>query len=269
VGAAAFSHFASSGGLGLPWLVALLLAGLVTVPIGAFVAIPAIRLSGLFLALATFGFGILVERMGFSTALMFGGAGARHAPRPGSLFGLTLGSDTGFYYVCLAVALAACVALYAVNRSRLGRLLLAMADSPTALVTHGANVDVSRVLVFCISAALAGIAGALFASLSGSISGVGFGAFQSLTWLTVLAIAGSGEFSAAFIAAFVLAAVPSYANSKGYTDLQPVFFGVLAIGAALAQGGRFPLVAWFRRSQERNAQRADRSPVTARVAEAL
>jgi branched-subunit amino acid ABC-type transport system permease component len=264
VGAAAFSHFASSGGLGLPWLVALLLAGLVTVPIGAFIAIPAIRLSGLFLALATFGFGILVERMGFSTGLMFGSAGSRHAPRPGALFGLTLGSDTGFYYVCLAVAVAACVALYALNRSRLGRLLLAMADSPTALVTHGANVDVSRVLVFCISAALAGIAGALFASLTGSISGVGFGAFQSLTWLTVLAIAGSGEFSAAFIAAFVLAVVPSYANSKGYTDLQPVLFGAVAIGAALAQGGRFPLAAWFQRSKERHAHRAERSPVTAR-----
>src|SRR5439155_3098831 len=118
VGAAAFSHFASSGGLHLPWIVALVCAGLVTVPIGAMVAVPAIRLSGLFLALATFGFGILVERMGFSTGLMFGSAGSRHAPRPGALFGLTLGSDTGFYYVCVAVALVACVALYALNRSR-------------------------------------------------------------------------------------------------------------------------------------------------------
>jgi len=264
VGAAAFSHFASSSGLGLPWLVALLLAGLVTVPIGAFVAIPAIRLSGLFLALATFGFGILVERMGFSTGLMFGASGARHAPRPGALLGLTLNSDKGFYYVCVAVALAVCAAVFAVNRSRLGRLLLAMGDSPTALVTHGANVNVTRVLVFCISAGLAGIAGALFAALSGSISGVGFGAFASLTWLTVLAIAGSGEFSAAFIAAFVLAALPSYANSQRYSDLQPVLFGVLAISAALAQGGRFPLAAWFARSKQRHAGRSARSPVVAR-----
>ena len=99
MGAAAFSHFAH--GVGLPWLVALVLAGLATVPVGAMVAIPAIRLSGLYLALATFGFGLLVERMVFGTGLMFGGRGSRPAPRPGDLFGLTLGSDKGFYYVAL------------------------------------------------------------------------------------------------------------------------------------------------------------------------
>jgi len=266
VGAAAFCHFASSGGLGLPWLVALLLAGAVAIPIGAFIAIPAIRLAGLFLALATFGFGVLVERMGFATALMFGAVGSRQAPRPGDVLGLTLHTDTGFYYVCLAVALAACAAVYAVNRSRLGRLTLAMADSPTALVTHGASVSVTRVLVFCISAGLAGVAGGLFAALTGSISGAGFSSLNSLLWLTVLAIAGSGEVSAAFIAAFLLAVMPSYVQNQSYTDLQPVLFGVIAIGAALAQGGRFPLSTWFARSKERHAERSARSPVTARRA---
>jgi branched-subunit amino acid ABC-type transport system permease component len=262
MGAAAFSHFAN--GMGLPWLVALFLAGLATVPIGAMVAIPAIRLSGLYLALATFGFGLLMERMVFGTGLMFGGRGSRPAPRPGDLFGLSLGSDKGFYYVALGVVLAVAVGMYWLNRSRLGRLCQAMADSPVALAMHGTNVRVTRVLVFCVSGFVAGLAGALFASAAGSISGIGFGPFASLTWLTVLALAGRGEFSAGVIAAFVLAVVPSYVDKPAYTDWQPVIFGSLAVLASLAQGGGLPFAAWFRRSAERNAERSVYSPVRER-----
>jgi ABC-type branched-subunit amino acid transport system permease subunit len=184
---------------------------------------------------------------------MFGERGARSAPRPGDLFGLTLHTDTGLYYVTLCVVLAAAAGMWWLNRSRLGRLCQAMADSPLALATHGANVRITRVLVFCISAFGAGIAGALFASAAGSISGIGFGAFASLTWLTVLALAGTGEFSAAVIAAFVLAVVPSYVDNPDYTSWQSVIFGALAITASLAQGGAFtPARIWFHRLNERS-----------------
>jgi branched-subunit amino acid ABC-type transport system permease component len=263
MGAAAFAHLAH--GAGLPWPVALLGAGLATVPIGAMVAIPAIRLSGLYLALATFGFGILVERMVFGTGLMFGARGARSAPRPGDFLGFDLNSDKGFYYVSLVVVVVVTVGMFWLNRSRLGKLCQAMADSPVALATHGANVNVTRVLVFCVSAFIAGIAGALFAALAGSISGIGFGPFSSLTWLTVLALAGVGEFSAAVIAAFVLAVVPSYVDKPAYTDWQPVIFGVLAVTASLTQGGGLPFAAWFRRSAERYAERGKFSPVKERM----
>ena len=69
VGAAAFSHLAGSG---VPWLIALLVAGLIAVPLGALLAVPAIRLSGLYLALATFGFGLLLQDMFYQSHLMFG-----------------------------------------------------------------------------------------------------------------------------------------------------------------------------------------------------
>jgi branched-subunit amino acid ABC-type transport system permease component len=262
MGAAAFSHFAH--GAGLPWLVAFVLAGVATVPVGMMVAIPAIRLSGLFLALATFGFGVLVERMVFGTGLMFGGRGSRTAPRPGEMFGVALGSDKGFYYVALAVVVVVSVGLFWLNRSRLGRLCQAMADSPVALAMHGTNVRVTRVLVFCVSAFVAGLAGALFAAQAGSISGIGFGPFASITWLTVLALAGRGEFSAGVIAAFVLAVVPSYVDKPAYTDWQPVIFGSVAVLASLAQGGALPGAAWLRRSAERNAERSVHSPVRER-----
>ena len=263
VGAAAFSHL--SHGLGLTWPLALLGAGLITVPVGAIVAIPAIRLSGLYLALATLGFGILLERMLYRTALLFGGRSAgRISARP-HLGGLHLEGDTGFYYVCLLVAVLALLLVAGVLRSRLGRLLRGMADSPVALATHGTNVNVSRVLVFCISAFLAGIAGGLFGALTRQgINGLAFTSTQSLLWLAILAIAGAGELRAAVVAALLLAVVPDYlGSSRTVTDWEPVVFGLSALGVALTSA-RDP-AAWFRRAFERSSDRTRRSPVTERL----
>jgi branched-subunit amino acid ABC-type transport system permease component len=262
VGASTFAHLSS--GVGLPWPVALVAAALATAPLGALVAIPAIRLSGLYLALATLGFGVLVERLVFPTALMFGGTGTRHAGRP-ALSGLNLASDKGYYGVCLAIVLAVALGMYWLNRSRLGLLLQAMADSPVALAAHGVSVTVTRVLVFCISASMAGLAGALFGGLSGSISGVGFGAFQSLTWLAILVIAGTGEFSAAALAAISLAVIPAYIHFAFYANWQPVIFGGLAVVAALAQGRRSSIAKRIGQLAERHVDRVRYSPVADRL----
>ena len=106
------------------------------------------------------------------------------------------------------------------------------------------------------------VAGVISTSTHGS--GIGFGPFASITWLTVLALAGRGEFSAGVIAAFVLAVVPSYVDKPAYTDWQPVIFGTFAVLASLAQGGALPGAAWLRRSAERNAERSVHSPVRER-----
>jgi ABC-type branched-subunit amino acid transport system permease subunit len=266
VGAAVFSHLAH--GAGLPWGVALIGGGLAAVPIGAIVAIPAIRIAGVYLALATFGFGILLERMAYPTSLMFGTFGTRSAPRP-KLGGLDLTSNFRYYHVCLAVMLAVAVASVVINRSRLGRLLRGMADSPVALTTLGTAVNVSRVLVFCLSAFMAGIAGGLFAAQAGHIGYIGFGAFTSIIWLAVLALAGRGEFSAAFIGAFVISVVPTYLDSPTYTKLQPVLFGAFALLAALGEGGALNVKdsvgAFLSRRSKQTTERLSRSPVRARL----
>lgn len=228
VGAAAFSKLATSG---VPWGLALLGAGLITVPVGAVVAIPAIRLSGLFLAVATFGFGILLERLVYPTSLMFGPASVE-APRPSGLEG-----DAAYYYIVLGVAVASAVLTILVIRGRLGRLLRAMSDSPTALSTLGTSVNSTRVMVFCISAFMAGIAGALFGALTQSINGDSFSFFASLTWLAVFAISGApfryAPLPTAVLAGINLAVIPSYLHSEALLDYLPVVFGVAAIANAL------------------------------------
>jgi branched-subunit amino acid ABC-type transport system permease component len=229
LGATTFSHL--THGAGVPWFAALVLAGLATVPLGAIVAIPAIRLSGIYLALATFGFGILMERVVYPTALMFGGRGFRLAPRPdlGFVDGRT---DKGFYFVTLAVVVVACAAVFLLLRGRLGRMLRALSESPTALVTHGLSVNVTRLLVFCLSGVLAGVAGALLISFPGQASGVGFSSFQSLVWVAVIAIVGRRVLPAAFAASALLIVIPAYLPDS-WLKYQTLAFGALALAVAL------------------------------------
>src|SRR4051812_5310343 len=260
VGASSFSHFAH--GAGLPWGLALLLAGLVAVPVGALVAIPAIRLSGLYLALATFGFGVLLQQLVYRTSFMFGRNGPLPVPRPAGLDG-----DVAFYYVVLAVAVLSCLLVTLLTRQRLGRLLRALAESPLALGAQGVDVNVTRVIVFCVSAFLAAIAGALLAALSGSVGVAPFDPFKSLLYLAVLAVAGSGQLRAPVVAALLFAVLPAYlAGSDAVATYEPVAFGVGAIVVALVEGSRDELAAVVRRGAERGKARLAHGPAATRMA---
>ena len=259
VGASTFSHLAH--GAGLPWLLAVLLAAMLTVPVGALVAIPALRLSGVYLALATFGFGLLLERLVFPRAIMFGGGEAVPTPRPSFA-----SSDEGYYYLLVVLVVLVLGLVTLVHRSRLGRLLRGMADAPVALTTYGVNITVVKLAVFCISAFLAGLGGALYGPVIGTAAPSHFNVFASLMLVVVLALQGPvGEHRAAIGAALALIVLPSYVTRESYNRWFPVLFGVTAIVVALldARDESRPL---FPRARERAARRAARSPVRARLA---
>ncbi|WP_395106222.1 ATP-binding cassette domain-containing protein [Actinomadura sp. SCN-SB] len=229
IGAAAMAHLA--GGLGLPWLVALVLAGLVAVPVGAFIAIPAIRLSGVFLALATFGFGVALEQMGYPLSIMFGSdPNGRTVPRPG--WG-PFDGDRGYYYLVLAFVVLATLAVVLVHRSRLGRLLNGLGDSPTALATHGANVNTLRVLVFAISAFMAAISGVLYGGSVSAVTGSSFTSFSSLLLLAVLALSLGKEPWYAFTAAAAMVLPGAYISGDKVDDWLNALFGVAAVAISL------------------------------------
>jgi ABC-type branched-subunit amino acid transport system ATPase component/branched-subunit amino acid ABC-type transport system permease component len=230
VGAMAFYHVRV--GLGAPWLVSLLAAGLVTVPIGAIVAIPAIRLSGLYLSLATLGFGVGAQYMLYPLSIMFAtGTATRTMPRPS--WG---GSDRGYYFVVLAIVVVTGVVVVAVNQGRLGRLSRGMSDSPVALATLGLNLRVTRVLVFCLAAFIAGIAGALGGVLYTTASADSYQAYQSLVLVAVLALAPFGEPWYALVGCAGVALVPVYLSGQNTTNWLNVLFGVFAILVALGDG---------------------------------
>jgi ABC-type branched-subunit amino acid transport system ATPase component/branched-subunit amino acid ABC-type transport system permease component len=233
VGAAAFGHFADS--YHLPWLVALLLAMVVALPVGALVAIPAIRLSGLFLALATLGFGILLQYLFYPTGLMFGlTTSGIPAPRPDvSVLGLSLGSDKGFYYVLLLAAALSTVIIMVIQHTRMGRLLGALADSPLALETQGATTNVIKVLIFCISAAFASLAGALLAIEVHYAVGSNYDPTESLVLVALVVIAIGAEPWYALIAALGVSVFPGYVTAGNVTIYLQIFFGVAAAAYAV------------------------------------
>ena len=233
IGASGFSHL--THGSSVPWLVGVLFAGLVCVPVGAIVSIPAIRLSGTYLALATLGFGIFVERMLFTTSWMFGtGIDNSLFMRRPSLSWIDVKGDEGYYYVVLAFVVVIAAIVIALHHSRLGRLLRALGDSPTALSTQGASINTTRVLVFCISAFIAGISGALYGSIFPEVTGTTYSSFTSLTLFTLLVIAVGGEPWYAFVAAFALVLVPSYVSGDDTSLYLQILFGCSAIFVAVS-----------------------------------
>jgi ABC-type branched-subunit amino acid transport system ATPase component/branched-subunit amino acid ABC-type transport system permease component len=229
IGASSMAHFTTDQGF--PWLLALVLAGLVAVPVGAIIAIPAIRLSGVFLALATLGFGVLLEQMVYTQDFMFGPTGeGLKAARPSFDVGpFHAGTDTGIYFIILAVVVVISVGVVVLSETRLGKLLRAMGDSPLALETAGLNVNVTRVIVFCISAFIAAVSGALTASLYTFAIGSNFPSFSSLTLVALVVVIVFGTPWYAFIASAVIVLVPLYVTWGNIGLYITAFFGLAAV----------------------------------------
>ena len=251
VGATTFAHLRTDAGL--PWGVALIGAGLLTVPVGALVAIPSLRLSGIYLALATLGFAILLQNVVFPTELMFGSSLSVTTARP-KLGALDGADDTTMYYLVLAVTVAVLVSLAAIGRSRLGRLLEALAEAPTMLSTNGLEVSMVRLTVFCLSAFVAGIGGALTLAQTGAASGVAYGPVQSLILVTVLALCGTRLVRSPILAAGLLSVVPGYLTGFSLQQ-QSLVFGACATLAALLMAARPRWTSWVSQAAAGSAGR--------------
>jgi ABC-type branched-subunit amino acid transport system ATPase component/ABC-type branched-subunit amino acid transport system permease subunit len=231
VGAAAFSDFATR--LHLPWLLALLMAGLFTVPVGAMLAIPAVRLSRLMLAIATFGFGIVMSELFYPVGLMFGvSLSGIPTPRP-ALSWLGVSSDRGFYYLVLVITAVIALAVTALVRGRLGRLLTGFSDAPVAMSTHGVSGIVLLVTTFCLSAFIAAIAGALSAMAIGSTTSASFDPYSSLTYFALILIVVGGTPWYALLAAAGPTLVLAYVQNASAPYYLELVFGASAIGTAV------------------------------------
>ena len=227
-------------GHGVPWPLAVVIGGLITVPAGAVVAIPAIRLSGIYVAVATFGFGVLLQQLVYPSWLMFGVLNRVVVHRP-RLLGIDFTSDRGYYYLALLITVAACALILLVRNSRLGLLLRALSDSPDALDAHGTNTNVTKVFVFCIASFLAGIGGAVLAGVPQSASGSAGGTFDftsSLVIVAVLGFCGRRPLFSPFLAAALFQVIKIYSpfNDPTFIKYEGVLFGLLAIGVAVAPG---------------------------------
>jgi ABC-type branched-subunit amino acid transport system ATPase component/branched-subunit amino acid ABC-type transport system permease component len=252
VGGVAFAHLGGAGsgaGVGvhslhLPFFLALLAAGVIAMALGAFVAIPAIRVSGVFLALATFGFGLAMQNLFWPTEFMFtaSASGLIDIPRPS----FAQGQD-GFYFLTLAVLVFTGLIVVSIESGRLGRLLRGLADSPRALNTMGCPVNVVRVIVFSISAFFAGIAGALYGPMFQAI-GLGTPLYQpvvSLQIFLLVVLVGLGAPWYGIVGGIALATFPGYLTHFVHIlNITPYLSLILGVSAILVsfQADRRPIM---------------------------
>jgi ABC-type branched-subunit amino acid transport system permease subunit len=207
-----------------------------------------------------------MQNVVYGTPAMFGKEISVAGPRL-DLWFLDGSTDRGLFYITLIITLVCCAAVVLIDRSRLGRLLRALSESPTTLVTSGLGVTVTRVLVFCVSAFFAAVAGALFLSQAGQLGrDVGFGPFESLTWLAVTAITGRRLLASPFVAAALLTLGPSYFSSLT-PEWQTTLFGFAAVAAALIGSGT-DWSGMFARLAAASAHRSRISPVRWRTSRA-
>ncbi|HWT18599.1 MAG TPA: branched-chain amino acid ABC transporter permease [Variovorax sp.] len=193
--------------LGVPFPIALLAAAALSAAVGVVVALPALRVKGIYLGIATLSFGFIVEEVFARWESVTGGNAGLHVKSP-QLFGWSLGSGNGFYFLCLVVAVLSTLGILNLLRSPTGRAFVAIRDSEISAQSMGIHLARYKTMSFAISAALAGLGGALYAHKLSFISPDQFNILQSIDLLLMVVIGGLGSVHGAFLGAIFLIAMP-------------------------------------------------------------
>lgn len=190
-----FGAFASAwlnNSLGIPVFWAIPLAGLMTAAVGLLFGLPAARIKGLYLAIATFAAQFILEDF-FARADWFTGGSAGTLAQPFSLFGYEINADHTYFYVVLAYLVLMYILGTNLMRTRDGRAFVAVRDHYLSAEVMGIQLTWYRVLSFGIASFYAGIGGALFAHYLGYVSGESFTILLSIQFLGMIIIGGLGS----------------------------------------------------------------------------
>lgn len=221
----------------VPFPVYFLAAGALTGLIGAMVGFPALRLTGIYLVIATISFALIVEEiLARWESVTNGNEGMR--VKTLSLLGVTVPRDSPtFYYLCLAVLVLTIVGSLNLLRSPTGRAFVAIRDSETAARSMGVNVALYKVKSFAISAAITGLAGVLFAHKLSFISPEMFTLQLSIEFIIVILIGGTFSLHGAVLGAiFIVMIDPFLTYLKD--DMPGIIAGIAAtFGAGPATAG--------------------------------
>jgi branched-chain amino acid transport system permease protein len=243
---------------GWPFPLSLAAAAGLSAIVGAVVGLPALRVKGIYLGIATLSFGFIVEEVLARWESVTGGNAGKPVGKV-QMFGWTASSGESFYYVCLVVTVLCTLAVLNLLRSPTGRAFVAIRDSEISAQSMGIHLAYYKTLSFAISAALAGIGGALYAHMIKFLSPDQFNIIQSIDLLLMVVIGGLGSVHGAFLGAAFLIGMPqaisalkdvlpeAIGNAPG---LKSVIYGAVLIAFVLFEPlgmyGRWLKVrAWF------------------------
>jgi branched-chain amino acid transport system permease protein len=226
---------------GVSFPVSLLGALVVTAVSGLLLAVPAMKLSGHFLAVITIAFGLILHILAINLEwLTRGVSGISGIPRP-SLDGMVMKSDLAYYFLVLAVLGVVALFVWAYARSGYGRALNALRDDETAAGCMGVNIRGAKIHAFVISAGIAGIAGCLYAHYVRYINPESFTIDISIRILIMIVVGGIGSIFGSIIGAAVVYVLPE--ALRFLNDYYYLVFGLVIIALMLfLPGGLVSLI---------------------------
>jgi branched-chain amino acid transport system permease protein len=234
--------------VGLPFVIALPAAALATAVFGFLIGLPALRLEGPYLSIATLGFGLTITRV-IGRIEFFGGRQGLHAPE------LTIGSwhldsDRDFYYLLITLTVILTVAARNIIKTKVGRAFIAIRDADIAAETMGVNLMYYKTLAFAVSAFYTGLAGGLYAFVLRFIEPELFGLLMSILFLAMVVVGGLGSVFGAIAGACLLSwmdlelrnilSIPyvgvwlealskSYFSITGVSNIQFIIYGLIMV----------------------------------------
>ena len=224
---------------GVPAALGLVAAGAVGAAAGVLVGLPALRLRTFYFAMTTLGFATIVTQVALAwTSLTGGGIGL-----PGPVFPPPLDGAVGFYLLCVGIAALCTWMTLNVAGSRFGRGLVALRDAEVAAEASGVQKAPRLLSVFLVSGALAGVAGALFATLQSYITPDAFTFDLSVLFFIAILIGGRGSVLGPLLATLLLTALPEFAAPLVAWSTF-LYAALLLLIVLLAPGGIAALLDW-------------------------
>src|SRR6185295_18089189 len=224
LGVGAYAHVYFTQTLGMPWVLSVALAAALTAAAGVLVGLPALRMTGVYLTIATLAFALIIQEVFARWEPVTGGLKGRPVDKP-VVFGVKMGGDVAFYFLCL-VFLAGGIWLTAnLLRSPTGRAWVAIRDSEIAAQSMGVNLAVYKTMAFAYSAGLMGLGGALFAHKIGFMAPDIFSVLLSIQLLLMVVVGGLGSLHGALFGAVFVALLPVAISQA--RDTVPAFASAL------------------------------------------
>ena len=192
---------------GLPWAASVAIAVLITTACGVIVGLPALRMTGIYLAIATLAFAVIIQEVFTRWESVTGGFAGMAVDKP-MIFGVRFNDEASFYYLCAALLALTILLTKNLLRSPTGRAWVAIRDSEIAAQSMGVHLALYKSVAFAYSAALMGLAGALFAHKIAYLAPDIFSILFSIQMLLLVIVGGLGSLQGAVFGAIFVALLP-------------------------------------------------------------
>lgn len=243
IGIGAYVYVYLAQDLGMPWIVAVAAAVAATAGSGVLVGLPALRMTGVYLSIATLAFALIIQEVFTRWDSVTGGLKGKPVGKAVA-FGLSMGTDERFYFLSLAFLIVGLWLTANLLRSPTGRAWVAIRDSEVAAQSMGVNLAVYKTMAFAYSAGLMGAAGALFAHKIGFLAPDIFSVLFSIQFLLMVVVGGLGSLHGAVYGAIFVAMLPVLISQS--RDAVPVWAGhVFGVFGKDAGGAVFSAVDRF------------------------